>query len=112
MTHKFSQGGKHLVRGKLDGVLPSGHCSKINGNIPNQINPDGIIGKWWINGLPDSVSAHINHYRTKTLSEFINQKIQRGDVVFENKRLNLNYFWECNTKTPEKLKYLKDKGIK
>ena len=48
---------------------------------------------------------------TKTISEFVKQKMNRTDAVFGNRILDLNYFWRINKKTDEKLKYLKDMGL-
>ena len=47
---------------------------------------------------------------TKSLSEFVNQKLKRTDAVFGDKIL-LNYYWRINKKTPEKIEWLKRKGI-
>lgn len=55
-------------------------------------------------------TVFINHYMTKTLDEFINQKLNRNDAVF-NVSLKMNYFWRINKKTPEKLEYLKKLGL-
>jgi len=58
----------------------------------------------------------INHYITKTISEFLDYKYL-GLPVFTDKptKVNLNYFWAFNTKTPEKeayiAEYLKNKNI-
>lgn len=55
-------------------------------------------------------SVFIHHYMTKTLSEFIEQKLNRNDAVF-NYGIKLDYFWRINEKTQEKLDYLKDIGL-
>ena len=47
---------------------------------------------------------------TKSLSEFINQKLNRNDAVF-NVSLKLDYYWRINKKTPEKIAYLKNLGL-
>lgn len=52
--------------------------------------------------------AWINHYRTKTIGEFIRQKYFRGGLNFnDSKYHNLRYFWEINEYTPEKEAYAK-----
>lgn len=55
-------------------------------------------------------TIYLNHYMTKTLDEFINQKLNRNDAVF-NQKLKVDYFWRINKKTQEKLDYLKEKGL-
>ena len=55
-------------------------------------------------------TVYLNHYITKTLDEFINQKLNRNDAVF-NQRLKMNYYWRVNKKTPKKLAYLKKLGL-
>ena len=52
----------------------------------------------------------LNHYMTKSLSEFINQKLNRNDAVF-NVNLKLDYYWRINKKTKEKLEYLEKLGL-
>ena len=48
----------------------------------------------------------LNHYMTKSLSEFIAQKTKRGDAVFSNRQIDLNYYWRLNKKTKAKLDYI------
>ena len=53
-------------------------------------------------------NAWINHYRTKTIGEYVRQKYFRGGPNHNNvKYKNLRYFWETNTKTQEKEDYAK-----
>ena len=47
---------------------------------------------------------------TKSLSEFVDQKLNRNDAVY-NQALTLDYFWRINKKTPEKLEWLKERGL-
>jgi hypothetical protein len=50
--------------------------------------------------------AWVNHYRTKTIGEFIRQKYFRGGPNRNNvKYRNLRYFFETNKKTDEKVAY-------
>lgn len=53
---------------------------------------------------------YIAHYATKTLSEFIDNKINRLGLSFKDKPLK--YFFRFNKKTEEKIKYLLSRGIK
>lgn len=53
-------------------------------------------------------NAWINHYRTKTIGEFIRQKYFRGCVSsFKLPRYQLSYFWKSNRWTQEKEDYAK-----
>lgn len=52
----------------------------------------------------------LNHYMTKSLSEFIKQKLNRTDAVFGS-NLGLNYFWRINKRTKDKEDYLKREGL-
>ena len=54
----------------------------------------------------------LNHYMTKTLAEFLEQKMNRADVVFRFINLGLPYYFSTNTFTSEKQKYLEQHGIK
>lgn len=56
--------------------------------------------------IPTIAKAWINHYRTKTIGEFIRQKWYRGGANSNSGRYrNSKFFFETNTKTPEKIKY-------
>ena len=48
---------------------------------------------------------------TKSLSEFVNQKMNRTDAVFGNINIKLDYYWRINKKTPQKLEWLKERGL-
>ena len=53
----------------------------------------------------------LNHYMTKTLAEFLDQKMNRADVVFKFINLGLPYYFAVNNFTEEKRKYLEERGI-
>lgn len=53
----------------------------------------------------------LNHYMTKSLTEFIEQKMNRTDAVFEDRRLKLDYYWRINEKTKDKEEFLKNLGL-
>ena len=83
-------------------------CSS-DGNVCNNTNFD--IG-------PTSIYANawLNHYRYKTIDEFIRFKLLRGypDQKYEytiEKGFSIDTFFYCNSKTPEKLEYIKSLGI-
>lgn len=58
----------------------------------------------------DYTLAHIKHYRTKTIEEYISKKCSRSwpiegcdDKNWAEKYLNLNFFFDINHRSPEKL---------
>ena len=78
--------------------MPNGKTTKAKGSCTGET----------YNNLPNCEEAYIRHYMTKTLDEFINSKLQRGsDAVFLDKKIDFDYFWQVNKKTPEKLEYIK-----
>ena len=52
----------------------------------------------------------LHHYMTKSLSEFVKQKLNRNDAVY-NEEIDTTYYWRINKQTKEKLVYLKSLGI-
>ena len=107
--------GKAFVRGGLPNVVfhsPHYACYyDINHIIPS-ILPSGrqCFSRVVIKEDYRFESLFLNHYMTKSLSEFINQKLNRNDAVF-NVSLKLDYYWRINKKTKEKLEYLKNLGL-
>jgi len=86
--------------------FPSGKCSQASA-VDRYIKPQGEYQK--------TETVYLNHYMTKTLKEFLDQKYMTPDVMMQPTKLGrgLDYFWHLNKKTPEKLdyinKYLKNK---
>ena len=100
---------KSLIRGGLNIQINSCHYVKyLNSCFPSgkkcQSNKLDITNY-------DNEIVFINHYMTKTLSEFITQKYGRGDAVWFKRSIDLDYFWRINTKTPEKENWLKNMGL-
>ena len=63
--------------------------------------------------------AYLRHYATKTIEEYINLKVRRGGGDITKDEFNTYYglngltnFFRYNKVTPEKLEFLKSKGIK
>lgn len=50
----------------------------------------------------------INHYMTKTISEFLNQKLTRGDAAWNYQRNLDNDFFSYNEKTHAKIRYVEN----
>ena len=102
--------GKALVRGGLPNVvIRSPHFASF-GNRDNII-PSILPSGRWCNSKVSIMENYSNekvflhHYMTKTLSEFLEQKLNRTDAVFGN-TLPLDYYWRINEKTKEKLDYI------
>ena len=108
--------GKMLIRGGLDNVvIRSPHFGSIGyrDNIIPSVLPSGKVSfsKVVIEEDYSKETIYLHHYMTKSLSEFIEQKLNRTDAVFGNE-LALDYYWRINHKTQEKLDYLKNMGLK
>lgn len=106
--------GKAFVRGHLKGVVfDSVHFANIGSIIIRSCLPSGKPCFSAVEILEDysNESVFLHHYMTKSLSEFIKQKMNRTDAVFANRQLKLNYYWRLNTKTEEKIRYLQDLGL-
>jgi len=105
-------GGKQITKGHLNGMTFGAHCPYINGELMNnQITPSGKTGQFGNRIDERNENAYIRHYRTKTLKEFVEQKLNRTDACFKNTYTNINYFFESNDKTKEKIQWLRDRGI-
>ena len=107
--------GKMLVRGGMENiVIRSPHFASIGNrdNIIPSILPSGKLSfsKVVIEEDYSNETVYLHHYMTKTLSEFVEQKLKRTDAVFGN-TIALDYYWRINKKTPEKLEYLKNMGL-
>lgn len=108
--------GKFILRGGLHNInITSPHFASYGArhNLVESCLPSGrqCISEIVIRDNYYYENIFFNHYMTKTLSEFIAQKLNRTDAVFVNERLELSYYWRINTKTKEKLDYLKEKGL-
>jgi len=54
----------------------------------------------------DNETVYINHYRTKTLSEFLKYKLPRQNRILTCSGFNLNYYFNVNKWTQEKQDYV------
>lgn len=107
--------GKMLVRGGLPNVvIRSPHFASFfkRDNVIPSILPSGrhCWSKVVINESYRYETIFINHYMTKSLSEFIAQKLNRNDAVY-NQKLKLDYYWRINKVTPEKIAYLRERKL-
>lgn len=108
--------GKAFVRGGLNNVvIKSPHFASIIERdyiIPSCL-PSGraCYSKVVINEDYSHESIYLHHYMTKSLSEFVNQKLNRTDAVFGDTHIDMDYYWRINRKTNEKLEYLKQRGL-
>ncbi len=108
--------GKCFVRGGYKNVhFVSVHFASLKGSnqVVPQILPSGRACYSEITIYDDysHERVYLNHYMTKSLSEFVNQKLNRTDMCFDKRILKLDYYWRINEKTPEKLQFLKEKGL-
>lgn len=86
----------------------------VNVHYTNHVNniyyPDGkpapYITTTRDKNIHDSI-AHIKHYVTKSLEEYVKIKYARRGVGSSKTRLNLDFYFKYNDKTDEKLKYYK-----
>ena len=104
--------GKFLLRGNLQNiVIRSPHFASINNrsNIVPSCLPSGKVCNSLVEITENYANekVYLNHYMTKTLSEFIIQKIGRGDAISVDRPIDLDYFWRINDKTKDKLDWLK-----
>ena len=107
--------GKSIVRGHLNNVVfDSVHYAQTNNRILNSCLPSGAIchSGVEIKENYENEKVYLNHYMTKSLSEFVSQKINRGDAVFSNRQIKLDYYWRLNKKTKAKLDYIKNMGLR
>ena len=56
-------------------------------------------------------NCYIRHYKTKTLSEFCDQKLDTPRVFKQTECRKLSYYFNENEKTREKIQYLKERDI-
>lgn len=107
--------GKTILRGNLNCVnFCSVHYFRHSGTgkILQSVLPSGKPCNSGVRIMEDysQEKIYLNHYMTKTLDEFINQKLNRNDAVF-NRALKVDYFWRINKKNKEKIEYLKNMGL-
>ena len=106
--------GKALVRGCLSNVVirsPHFASFEYRDNLIPSVLPSGrpCYSKVAINENYSHEKVYLNHYMTKSLSEFIDQKMNRTDAVYGD-NIPLDYYWRINKKTQDKLNWLKEKG--
>ena len=108
--------GKAIVKGHLKNVVINSPHYAMYSTMPKILPSVLPSGRKCYSGVVieedySNESVFFNHYMTKSLKEFIDQKMNRTDAVFGERILKLNYFWRINKKTPEKLEYLKKLGF-
>lgn len=101
---------KMILRGKLSNIqIVSCHYALQNNDLVKEclLNGQETFDKIFSKDHCDL--GYINHYMTKTVDEFIDQKLFRGDACFSLRKLDFEYFWKINQKTDEKLNYIQAK---
>ena len=114
---KFSDAGKCIVKGNIASLrMNSVHYASLNNTMEPapECYPSGVktIDRIVIDSEKYMTeTVFINHFMTKTLSEFVTQKLNRGDAVKKDRKIDLSYYFEINEPTPEKIEYLKKIGV-
>lgn len=109
--------GKFILRGGLNNVvISSPHFACYGGNRYSLVEsclPSGekCYSQVVIKEDYSKEGIYLHHYMTKSLSEFIVQKMGRNDAVFA-KDISIEYYLRVNTLNEEKKKYLDELGIK
>lgn len=113
---KFSQQGKSIIRGNLVNIkFNSGHYAvrylPWNDQTCNLTSclPSGKPNiKDYFNIYTDysTETIFLNHYMTRSLLEFLLYKFNRSDAVYKSRQLDLDYYWQINLKTEQKINYI------
>jgi len=106
--------GKCFLRGNLKWVrFYSVHFASRYNNVVRSCLPSGRLCLSGVEIKEDysKETIFLNHYMTKSLSEFVAQKMNRTDAVFKSRRLDMKYYWRLNKKTDAKIEYLKNMGL-
>ena len=104
---------KPIIRGKLNkdyiNITPHFFYPFItcdaNGNNLNRCINDNWAETWCVNP-PRHEIAYIKHFITKTVDEFIRNKMF---ICTDKYKRSLDFFWTVNEKTPEKINFIKEK---
>ena len=103
--------GKYIIRSGLPDIAFT-NCHYLRGNFES-CYPSGrkaIPRRHLLNYNREIVL--LNHYRTKTLKEFLDQKLNRHDKIYSYSQIDINsYYFVQNTWTQEKQNYI-DKWLK
>lgn len=108
-NNKLSNQSKAIIRGRLNIEIHS--CHFVESLMSCYPNGQKCQSKTIELNDYYNQTVYLFHYMTKTLIEFISQKLNRGDAIFEDRQIKLDYYWRINKKTPEKIEYLKNIGI-
>ena len=104
---------KSIVRGGLSGVSWSTTPHTIISDYYQCCNSEGVLVD--INSPFQEIefkSVFLRHYRTKTIGEWVKNKMVRGfpdqSEIEWKKVLGIDHFFEYNRKTEEKIRYAKE----
>lgn len=90
-------------------IYGHGYFQNENLIVVNSVG-ERVSNKWSVAGSPVYKNAWINHYPTKTIDEFINQKYFRGGPNNNPRRYStLDYFFKYNENRPEIRQYGENK---
>ena len=111
IEHKENCFGKSIINTSIkyvgDKIYGHGYFANKNLNVVNAIG-DPALNKWSMaSETPIHQNAWINHYPTKTIGEYIDQKYFRGGPNNNASRYsNLDFFFKYNFKNMELLQIL------
>ena len=117
---ELNKQAKPFIRGGLGTISISPHRGVLvdykNNKIENlksclssgtSCKTNGIMSECVLDDL-ENETVFINHYRTKSLKEFIDQKLNRGDACSLSKTIDFDYYWVSNDRTEEKEKFIRE----
>jgi hypothetical protein len=103
---------KLFLKNEPEMILVTPHDAVYNkGYIVNALGKKFQIYKSLYLSQAITNPCYIRHYKTKTLSEFCNQKLNTPRVLRQSQNRTIDYYFYTNEETPEKLEYIKNLGI-
>lgn len=104
---------KSIIRGvKTKITMPNeNYASNLNSCLPSGKALQKIVYGYSISEETYKFETiFLNHYKTKSLSEFLKYKFFAGNKISKGTNpSSMKYYWEINNITKEKIKYLKEK---
>ena len=114
IDHKENNFGKSIINSNIQyiggEIYGHGYFENKNLKVVNAIGGPALNEWSTVSNVPIYTNAWINHYPTKTISEYINQKYFRGGANNNNSRYStLDYFFKYNNKNDDIIKYAENK---
>lgn len=100
---------KSIVRGGLCDIKWENGSHTPQSCYSKCCNPIGVPVKSNSHQDIEYNSAYIRHYSTKTIGEWVKNKMKKGDVFYSGEKaeqmVSLDFFFRYNMKTEDKMKY-------